>query len=948
MPQNYLFRKLNIKLNLRSKNKLASYILLLFCISLFKTQTGFSQTASITGTAFDSTNNKPLINSVVILNRATDSVMAKFVRTGLNGKFIINNIKTGKYEIMLTFPEYADYVDTFTLLPGENKNLGGLNMLKLSQVMQSIIIKAYRGAVRIKGDTTEFVADSFKTREGANIEELLKKLPGVQVDRKGKIIAQGKEVQKVLVDGEEFFGDDPTVATKNLDAKSVDVVQVYDTKSDNSIATGVDDGTSVKVLDIKLKDANKKGFFGNVSAGHDLTNIYEGRAMINAFTDKRKISAFTLGVNSPNVGLNWGERDDYGTAVNNNYDEESGSSYYYSSNDDFEYYLNYTAGLPTSRDFGTNYNNKFLNKKWLLNSSYSYKSLILNSNEKTNTTTVTNERVIRQQSDETVLNNRSRHSGRIKNEWKIDSLTVFKLTVDASTTAINTNTLYNQNSNYGDGIKLNNQNRTVDLNGSNNNIEINSSLNHRSNIKKGRFYNFSYSGEIDKKLSTTYIQSTNELFFDSGSSSNLQNITQRKLVDQFSSSHSLNALYNEPLNKRWSLAFSASQKLNDNLSTKSTFNNELVNQNFIDSLSSNSDYHVGVSSAGLILKYKRKKISFSVQNFINRTVLSQTEELRNYNYSKPYINFLPGANFSYSRSKQSSIRLSYNLSNRQPQIQQIQPLIDNTNPLYLQIGNPNLKQSINHNFNLNLNDGKVLKNRWMWGSIWGSVTQHEISNRTYIDSFGKTISQAVNVEGNYNFGAYSGYYKTLGKLPISLSLNYQPRISRQKTLINNLDGFTNTQTHSASTALEFEFGDFGDMRLEFQHTQNYSKNTLNSLKNKNWTQQLSVSFSFNLPKGFSITANMDANRRQKTEIYKSNVNNTLITSEIAKTFFKDKRLLLSLGVYDLLNQNIGYNRNVYNNVISENTFNTFNQFFYGKLVYKFKNKIKESKKEEIK
>lgn len=943
MIHNYIRQYLPLKFTF---SKTLKPLLLLFLLGSgsFFTQ---AQGLKVTGTTFDSTNNKSLTNAVIMINRASDSVMAGFTRSGSNGNFQLSGLKPGKYIVMVTYPEYADYLDTFTLYPNKDKNLGGMNMIQLSQVMQSILITAYKGAIRMKGDTTEFVADSFKTKQGANVEDLLKKLPGVQVNKNGEVIAQGKKVEKILVDGEEFFGDDPTIATKNLDAKSVDVVKVYDTKTDDAKASGVDDGTRVKVMDIKLKEANKKGYFGSISAGHgegkDFPNLIDGihevRGMVNAFTEKRKISAYAMAVNSPNVGLSWEENESYGSGNNRQYDPESGSTYSYSSNDDMNYWLNYTSGLPTSSDAGLVYNNKFFNKKLSLNSSYVFKNLTLNSLEKTNTTTVTRERVINQSSSQNVMNNRIRHAVKLKNEWALDSLTTLRVSVNGSTSAINTTTTYKLASQYNEGVKLNEQLRYIGLTGNNNKMDWNSSYRHRSAKKPGRYYNLSYSGNLGATISNSKISSMNTLFYDSGKINFLQLTNQKKNQNLSNGKHAISALYNEPLNKRWSLAVSVNENYSSNISQKYTFDNS-GNFERIDSLSSNADYSINNSSAGLILKYKRKKIDFSVQNFVSRVVMSQNEVIRNYTFKKPYINTLPGMSFGYARNKQSRINFNYNLNINQPQAQQIQPLIDNTNPLQLQLGNPNLRQELSHNLNLMLNDGKVLTSRWLWTNIYASFTQHALTQRSYIDSFGKTISQTINVDGNYNIGSYMGYYKALGKSPFSLNVNYQPSVSRQKTFINNLASTTHSQSHRASLGLDASLGEATEANLEFTHTQNFSRNSLNSLKNNNWTQTISFSFETQLPKGFSFSVNMDANRRQKTAIYKSNVNNTLITSEIGKSFFKDKRLLFTFGVYDLLNQNIGYNRSVYNNVISENQFNTFTRFFYGKIVYKFKNKVR--------
>ena len=218
----------------------------------------YSQTSSLKGTVTDSVEKKNPANAVISLLRQNDSVLVRFTRSDKEGHFTINNLKEGKFILMITHPYMGDYFDNFEVKAGTPVDLGKVYITPKSKLLAEVIIKS-GSPIRIKGDTTVYTADSFKVRAGANVEELLRRLPGIQVDKDGKITAMGERVTKVLVDGEEFFGSDPGIATKNLRADAVKEVEVFDKKSDQAEFTGIDDGVKDKTINLKMKQ--KKGYF---------------------------------------------------------------------------------------------------------------------------------------------------------------------------------------------------------------------------------------------------------------------------------------------------------------------------------------------------------------------------------------------------------------------------------------------------------------------------------------------------------------------------------------------------------------------------------------------------------------------------------------------------------------------------------------------------------------
>jgi len=226
----------------------------LFLIIFFNN--AFSQSGfRITGKIVDTTEKTILVNANIVLLAAKDSLLITSVRSTSEGKFEFNNIPKGQYILLASFPRYADFIDRVEL-SSQDRDLGQIPLLTSFYLMKEIVIKN-AAAIRIKGDTTEFTADSFRVTPNADVQELLRKMPGFQVNAKGEITAQGEKVQKVLVDGEEFFSDDPAVVTKNLRADAIEKVQLFDKKSDQAAFTGIEDGERTKTINLKIKEDKK-------------------------------------------------------------------------------------------------------------------------------------------------------------------------------------------------------------------------------------------------------------------------------------------------------------------------------------------------------------------------------------------------------------------------------------------------------------------------------------------------------------------------------------------------------------------------------------------------------------------------------------------------------------------------------------------------------------------
>ncbi len=258
-----------------------------------------AQSLTIKGTVEDTAVAHKLQHVVVSFLKESDSSLVTFVRTDAEGKFK-KSVPSGHYILLISSPDYVDYIIRIQNPEALTIDLQTIPLISRARLLKEIIVT--QQAIRIKGDTTEYLADSFRVRPNATVEDLLKELPGIQVDNSGRITAQGQSVQRILVDGDEFFSDDPTIATRNLRADAVQKVQVFDKKSEMAELTGVDDGQRNRTINLELKENAKRGYFGKLSAG-GLDKYYNFQAMINAFKAKRKLSAFAITSSTQETGF---------------------------------------------------------------------------------------------------------------------------------------------------------------------------------------------------------------------------------------------------------------------------------------------------------------------------------------------------------------------------------------------------------------------------------------------------------------------------------------------------------------------------------------------------------------------------------------------------------------------------------------------------------------------
>lgn len=898
----------------------------------------FAQQAVLKGTVIDTSEKRNLSNTVIALLRPADSVLVTFTRSNNEGKFVLKPAAPGKFIVMVTRPAYADYFDQVEVKPGAPVDLGNISMTLKSQLLAEVVVSYKRGAIRINGDTTEYTADSFKLSSGATVEDLLKILPGIQVDKDGKITAQGEAVQKVLVDGEEFFSDDPTIATRGLTADAIAKVQTFDKKSDQAAFTGIDDGQKTKTINLQMKEDRKKGYFGKVEAGSDFNKYWNNTAMLNAFKGKRKFSAYGIMSNSGKTGLDWNEGQNYGSGSGMEMSDDGGMIYVFNGDGDFGGSSYWGEGLPKGWNGGLHYGNKWNGDKINLNANYQYNKLNTEAQGNTFSQNIIGDTILYTNEFGNSLSSRNRNRVDAMLEVQLDSLSSLKVTAQGSQ-----GNTYTQSTNHqesmrdGDTLSIIDRNSTVD--GDNRNF--NSTLLWRQKFRKqGRTISVSGRQNYTESGSTGVYASDNN-YYKNGLIDSIKILDQQKLIENKTSTINARVAYTEPLSKRSLLEFNYSIDNNQRQSQITTLEKSAPDKPYeklIDSLSNNYRFNVFTQSGGINYRYARpKKINYSFGMNISNAAYMRKDVKGDSTAQYSFTNFFPQANLNWTMGTNGSIRFSYNGATQAPSIDQIQPIRDITNQLNIREGNPDLKQAFRHKFRLSYDSYKFLSDRSIWGNINFTTVQHDFSTNNTVDlSTGKKISQPINVNGNYQGNGSLSFSQKVTKWGLHLGARGSFNLNHNTNLINGQANENNSYSYGGGPTLNFYKEKKYGIWVNTEFSRNISKTSLNSsLVTRYWTQNHNVDVWVSLPWKLELGSDCEFNLRQKTSAFERNNNSIKWDGHIDKKLFKNDVGRLRFSVNDLLNQNIGFNRNINSNFVSERTYNTIKRYFLVSFIWNF-------------
>lgn len=893
-----------------------------------------AQTGNVKGSVLDNTDNKNLQNTVISLLRTEDSVLVKFSRADRTGKFSLPNIKEGEYILMITHPYLGDYFDKTAVKAGADTDLGVISMIPKSKLLAEVIVKS-GSPIRIKGDTTVYTADSFKVREGANVEELLRRLPGIQVDKDGKITAMGEKVTKVLVDGEEFFGSDPGIATKNLRADIVKEVEVFDKKSDQAEFTGIDDGVKDRTINLKLKDDKKKGYFGKIEAGGGLKDKYDNSIMLNAFKGKRKIAAYGIMSNTGRTNLNWEDANNYGGGMEGVETgiTDDGGMYMVWNGDGDDNYWGGRRGIPRNWNGGLHYSNKFNNNKQSLNAGYKFSKVNAPGVTSTFSKTFLPDTSWSTNSVSNNYSSTNRHAFNLTLETTIDSSNTLKWTTRANENRSLTRSNYYSEALSEQGDSINNSSRNTHNNAVND--AVNSSLLWRHKFKKlSRTLSINADLGWNRSENEGLLYSLNN-YFTKGIIENRDTIDQQNIRNNESKSIGTRIAYTEPLSKDMYLEFSYAFNYNANSNERITNENDGSGKytERIDSLSNAFEFNRLVNTPGLNFRVNKKKFTYSFGSSVAFSHFIQKNITDNQKYSYDYTNFFPRANFTYKLKPSENIRFNYNGNTTAPTLEQLQPIRVNTDPLNIYLGNPDLDQAFRHSIGINYSNWNALKERNIWINSHFSMTENAFSQFSTIDSVGRRIYQTVNVDGVYT-GSISMDYgfkvpDTKWRLGFGPRTNFNRNVDfvRDAKTRETVKNITTTRGYGMRVSVSQYVKDKYEFYIAPNFSLNKSKASVNSAANaKYWQLSGWASGSVTLPGKFEVGTDINFESRQKDPRFPANNNFTTWNSYVTKRVMKNE-LELKLGVYDILNQNRGYNRSFNSYSFTETYYNTLKRYW---------------------
>ncbi|MEI6059357.1 MAG: TonB-dependent receptor [Bacteroidota bacterium] len=916
----------------------------LFFISLLFLNLTFAQEFRLTGSLINQADNSPLPGATVKLMSKRDTTQMQYSSSGGRGEFVFEKLARGPFRLEVTYIGFEKYIqDVFA--GGKTENIGTITIKPSSTSLGEFNINGTAIRAEQKGDTTQYNADAFKVTKDANTEDLIKKMPGITIEN-GTVKAHGEDVKRVLVDGKQFFGDDPSVTLKNLPAEVVDKIQVFDKLSDQAAWTGFDDGSGQKTINIVTRNAKNTGQFGKFSAGYGTDGHYLVGANVNFFKGQRRITL--LGMSNNVNQQNFSAEDVIGSGSGGRQQGMPGGR----SGGSPSMQVGPQSGVFNTNAIGVNYTDAW-GSKLTLNASYFWNQGENTTNKQVNRQYIQGGEVSQYYNElSSSKTDNSNHRLNMRIEYSPDSSNSFILTprlsvqdnTSNSTTGARTAldpdlaNLLNQSINNNNG-KANGYNFTNDL------------LFRHKFHKKGRTFSIDLGTGLSNRYKDNYLLSLSDYY---GQAATQTSDSARQYGKSLSDGLNLssNLVYTEPLGKNSQLQFNYNLSRSQNKNDLKTYDyvTEKLDYTAFDTLLSNiyqNDYITHRLGSGYL--YQTEKVS------LNLGLTYQYAELKG-NTSFPYIDstsksfnsVLPNVMLNYKFSKYSNLRVSYRASTNAPSTGQLQQVIDNSNPLLLTTGNPSLQQEIRHFGMSRFSLSNKAKTANLFGMLFFQKTLNYIGNSTFIahrDTIvnghiinrGTQVSKPENLDGAWN----TRFLVTVGFpfKPIKSNLNFNTGVSynRLPSRINAQSNFSNTYGINLGGVLSSNISDKLDFTLTYNLTYNLVENSIQPQLNNNYFFQIgSAQLNWEFWKGFFVQSSVTY---QNYNGISTNITDqyTLWNVNVGKKLFKKKNGEIKLSGYDILDENKSLNRNVTDTYIEDSNTEVLRQYFMLSFTYNLRN-----------
>ncbi len=863
-------------------------------ILLSSGSTSYAQALSIQGALYDSLISKPIpFGSIALLK--SDSSLVTSKRSSSKGQFSFTGLENDNYILLVEHPKYVTHTRNLQLTT--NQTLKKVFLFQKKQLLKKVVIKDKK-AIIIKGDTVSFAADSFATRDGDVVEDLLKLLPGMQVDESGNITSQGKKVEKVLVNGEEFFGTDPTIATQNLPSKAVEKVEVYDAKDAQEQFTGFSTEKDTKVINLKLKKEMSKGFFGKAASAAGPNDRWKQSIMLNKFNDKEQLGGYYLSNSNGMANMGWQDGNDYGAAAT------GGNSFSWNP-----FGSSAQNGITKSWKTGGRYINKYEKNNQELNVSYGNARFKRERSSRSYTENLLPENTFYKSDTNQSIRFNMKHALNARYKTDIDSFLRLDYSIRTSVDKSNnfsSASYYNKNEN--DSL-ISFNNRNAETEGINTNVSNNLNLN-RKFRKKGRTLSLRATHSFQSNNSDRFTQSNNAL--------NLLNdaeniaLDQKRKVKNRTRSIGTNLVFTEPLSKKLRLKlsyeFDDDKNSNQSITSDTAGYSDGTYSNQIDDLSNIFTSRQISHTPGFVLRYESKKWKYTLGSDINVSQFEQFDFIRSNDFSYRQTNYIPRAWLQYKFSKYQKISMGYRGYTTTPRPNQLQPFQDNTNPLSVIVGNPNLKMGYNQNLSINYHSRSRLDGNYFNISTNFGNRINRIGTNRIFDETGRTTTTYINLPNSYNANLWS-YLRKKVKGSWYLGLRVNGNYDHTPNKINNIDGLNENISGRINPSLTYNNRDLLYFKLSLSTAVTRNQNKGNLERTVSYISY-SPSFTLNLylPQFVSINNNIEYNYQPAVAPFNTPFTRALMTSSISKQLLPKKNLALKFEIFDVFNQNKGYTR----------------------------------------
>jgi hypothetical protein len=909
------------------KNILCVFVLFYSIIST--SQNSFK----ISGVVKDSISKTALMSSTVYLERLKDSTMVSYSITDSDGFFEIEDYSNDSIlNFNVSYTGMKNYSRTIDIR-NSPIDLGTIYLSATADQLDEVMVKADRSPIVIKKDTLEFNASSFKTRDGANLEELLEKLPGLKVDADGNITVNGKPVQRILVNGKSFFGDDPKIATKNLPKSIIDKIQVVDTKTDNQEFTGEEGDQENKTINITIDEDKNRGFFSRLTLSGGTDERYAVSGFANYFKDERRISVIAGSNNINSPGFSFDEVYDMMGNVSSISRSSDGSFGINGIN------FGGNSGITQSDNIGVSYADEW-NDNQELESGYFFGSSKTINETSTRRENILPDRTFFSNSDNSSVNRSDSHRANVDYSIKPDTLTRISIRPNINYSRGENQSFSSSESLTADGEQINQL--STDNNSQFENTNFSNNIYASRKLKeKGNYISLRFSNSNSRSENSSLFNSTREVFGDNASTEvQNQNIINNSQNEQYTVGASYrnklfkNLFYN--LDYEYSTENEESERnVFDFDENTGSFSN--LNENLSNSFEVSSQKHI--PKAGL--RYSNDTLYISLSAGLNRTELNTRNLIQDVGLESDFNIFAYNGYANYTFKNKSRLSAWFSNSTQIPSVRQLQPVSIQTDPLNIIEGNPNLDAAIVHRFNLNYNKYDY-KTRSGFG-LYSSYTYNQdqvVPVVTTDDDLVRTTTY-TNLSGGQQ--AYFSFYlnKSLKK-----TKNENDREDISFGTDFNLDysknlGFTNGQLFSSeayrvspSIDISYEIDELLEITPELGLSYNFTTYNLQQTRNEEFVN-------YNL--GLNTTSYWPKNVTWGNDITYTSLGN--VSDDFDSTFlmwnmslgytFAEEKAILKVTVYDLLDQNINTRRTTGDDFIQDTNQLILTRYFMLGFTYKF-------------